>query len=80
MDVEGAEINIIDDLITADALNKVEEYIIEYHHNIHGEQSKLSSFIEKFEQRGYNYNIKAEILNPKGYQDILIHFYKRQPA
>jgi FkbM family methyltransferase len=77
IDVEGAEINIINDLVNSNCLNKAKEYIIEYHHNIKDDKSSLSSFLQKFELNGFNYNIKAEFSEIDTMQDILIHLYKK---
>ena len=76
MDVEGAELNIINDLVESFTINKVKEYIIEYHHNMEGNRSTLSSFLEKFESNGFKYNIKASYSKINSPQDLLIHFYK----
>jgi len=77
MDVEGAEINIVHDLIESSCINKVKEYIIEYHHNMNEDKSRLSSFLQKFELSGFNYNIKATFSNLNSFQDVLIHFYRK---
>ena len=77
MDVEGAEVNIINDLIETATINKAKEYIIEYHHNMNNDKSDLSSFLQKFEANGFNYNIKAGYPKLKCFQDMMIHFYKQ---
>ncbi len=76
IDVEGAEVNIISDLFDSSTINKANEYIIEYHHNMNDEKSNLSSFLQKFELNGFNYNIKTSFRDLNSFQDILIHFYK----
>ena len=76
MDVEGAEINIINDLFESGYINKAKEYIIEYHHNISGDNALLSSFLQKFEQNGFSYNIKTSYSKKASFQDILICFYR----
>jgi FkbM family methyltransferase len=77
MDVEGAELYIVSDLFESKTINKVNQYIIEYHHNINDDKSILSSFLQKFELNGFNYNIKANFESINTFQDILIHFYKQ---
>jgi FkbM family methyltransferase len=77
IDVEGAESNIIDDLITTGTLEKAEQYIVEYHLNMNSDNSSLSEFLAKFESRGFNYSIKANFLKIRNPQDVLIHFYRR---
>ncbi|MEP7319451.1 MAG: FkbM family methyltransferase [Panacibacter sp.] len=77
MDVEGAELNIINDLFSSSLLQKADQYIIEYHHNINGETSNLSDFLKKFESNGFGYSIKTTFHNLTSFQDILLYFYKK---
>ena len=70
MDVEGAEVNILNDLVTSGSLGNVKEYIIEYHYNIGSSKSKLSSFLAQFEDHGYNYNINANFKKINTFQDV----------
>jgi FkbM family methyltransferase len=77
MDVEGAEHNIVKDLYESGALSKVKNYVIEYHHNVNKEASRLSGFLKMFEENGYSYTIKTTYISPEGFQDILIYFFKR---
>lgn len=76
MDVEGAEVNIINDLFETSTINIAKEYIIEFHHNVLSSESKLSQFLHKFETNGFKYNIKASYNGVDDEQDIMIHFYK----
>jgi FkbM family methyltransferase len=76
MDIEGAEIRVLNDLVESSAINKVKEYIIEYHHNLEGNNQPFSSFLLQFEQHGFSYNISAAFSELRSPQDILIHFYK----
>lgn len=63
MGVEGAEKNIISDSFNSSFLNKSKEYIIEYHHHMDADKSMLSTFIQKIESNGFNYNIKTNYKN-----------------
>ena len=76
MDVEGAEENILNDLVESGSLGKVKEYIIEYHHNLGPANSSLSNFLKEFEKHGYSYNLGANFKRTHAFQDIKIHFYK----
>ncbi len=76
IDVEGAEINIIDELCDAQGLDKVKEIIIEYHHKIKGEKGNLSGFLAKLEKQGFDYNISSAFTRIGQFQDILIHLYR----
>lgn len=76
MDIEGSEIEVISDLFISNTLNIANEYIIEYHHNIETDKSKLSDFLAKFEHNGFNYNIKSSYQEKGDTQDVILHFYK----
>ncbi|HTB31174.1 MAG TPA: FkbM family methyltransferase [Bacteroidia bacterium] len=78
MDVEGSETAIIDELIESGTLGKVDEYIIEYHHNLNNNSQKLPGFLTKFETQGFKYSLRAGFQEPGSVQDILIHFYKEK--
>lgn len=78
IDVEGSELNIVNELAESSALQKAEQYIIEYHHRINNDPSVLSDFLKKFEMNGYDYNLKASFRKPGDFQDVLIHFYKEK--
>jgi FkbM family methyltransferase len=75
IDIEGAEIEVIDDLATQGKLEQCERYIIEYHHRINREKSKFSHFLKHFEDTNYEYNIKT-FGDIGSFQDILLNLYK----
>jgi FkbM family methyltransferase len=77
IDVEGAEWLILDDLKQhPTGLAKVRELIVEYHHRITGERSRLAAFLAFFEERGYEYNLLAEYRYRGDFQDVVVHFYR----
>lgn len=77
MDVEGAEIGILEDLVASNTIGIPDQYIIEYHHQINNDPGRLSRFLSPFEAAGYDYHIKSVCIYDDTFQDILIHFYKR---
>jgi FkbM family methyltransferase len=77
IDVEGAEWLILADLkANAGKLEKVQHVILEYHHKINGEPSRLVGFMAYFEECGFEYNIKTTYKNKGDFQDMVIHFYR----
>lgn len=76
IDIEGAETQVIENLITEGKIGQSNRYIIEYHHRINGEKSHLSNFIKHFENNNYEYNIRSNFSRIGGFQDILLHIYK----
>lgn len=76
IDVEGAEINIMNDLFESGMMHKVKECIVEYHHNMEGQQASLAAFLSKPESFGFKYSIKADHEKKNEFQNILVHFYR----
>lgn len=78
IDVEGAEINILRDLVQTSTIGKVKNYFIEYHHNLASDKSNLSTFLYQFEKNGYSYKIRGSFKNKKGkrFQNLFLHFFK----
>ena len=74
IDVEGEESNIIEGLINGKLINKVQEYIIEYHFWVKQKYS-LKQILQLFYENGFNNErIKEEKWN--GYKNCIIRFYK----
>jgi len=76
MDIEGAEYPVIKELSNTNKLTNIKELIVEYHHKIGTEKSKLSEFLCIFEMNGFEYQIRSYFKGKNEFQDILIYFYK----
>jgi FkbM family methyltransferase len=77
IDIEGAEWQVLEDLkANGKHLANVEHAIIEYHHKINGEASRLTSFLSYFESCKYEYNIRTYHKLKGDFQDLIIHFYR----
>ncbi len=76
IDTEGAEAAILGEVVKANAIKDVGQWLIEYHHKIEKNKSTFSQFLLPFEQNGFEYNIKASYARIGEFQDISIHFYK----
>ncbi|MEK6477325.1 FkbM family methyltransferase [Catalinimonas sp. 4WD22] len=74
MDVEGAEQEIIDDLVATNQIRNSKTYIIEYHHRINKEASQFSKFLAPFEANGFEYNMKTSYGSLGAFQDVMINF------
>ncbi len=75
LDVEGAEHEVLADLISSRKIEFVKEMVIEYHHRIRDERSCMAKFLDQLERAGFEYQIHA-LLYPRRssdpFQDILI--------
>jgi FkbM family methyltransferase len=80
LDVEGAEFDVLSDLVAAGKIELVERMIIEYHHKIDGAASRLAEFLSILERNGFEYQLSASGCEPiscEGVpQDVLIGAYR----
>ena len=83
LDIEGAEESVIRELAASGALARVREIIVEYHHHIGDDRSKLASFLGILEDAGFCYQLQAAAvpLNTKDrFQDVLLYCYRRDDS
>ncbi|MBC7828791.1 MAG: FkbM family methyltransferase [Chitinophagaceae bacterium] len=76
IDIEGAEKNVFDKLISSGAINNLQQIIMEYHHKIEGQPSNLSGMLGILEKTGFEYNLITQFNAPGKFQDILIYAYR----
>ncbi len=77
IDVEGAEWSILEDFKNhASLIKNVNQIIMEYHHKINNEASRLTKFLSFFEEQGFEYNIRTTYRNQGDFQDLIINFYR----
>lgn len=82
MDVEGAELAVIQDLIKAQKLKSFNEMVIEYHNGI-GDHLDFSKFLDLFEKSGLRYRISANAIplyQKDAFQDINLYAYRAETA
>ena len=80
MDVEGAELSVLKELIKSDKLRYIKQMAIEYHHHIKEHEDHFSHTLELLEDAGFGYQIEADFLYPRQqvhFQDILIYAYNK---
>lgn len=80
MDIEGAEANVVSDLIAESKLSLIDNFIIEYHlQKSENSDLELKNFIELFENNNYSSKILlyGELNKKELLQDILIQFVKK---
>jgi FkbM family methyltransferase len=76
MDIEGAETQVLNDLVSTNKLGNAERYIVEYHHKIDEKKSSLSTFVNPFEEIGFEYNLRTTYQQTGEFQDVLLNFYR----
>jgi FkbM family methyltransferase len=75
LDVEGSEFDVLTDLKCTGKISCIRRMVIEYHHGIGDQASRLGSFLALLEGEAFNYQILRTcnpISSQREYQDILI--------
>ena len=81
MDIEGAELDVIEEVSDAGKLHYIKQMVIEYHHHIKKDDDVMSKILQLLENAGFGYQIESCILRPfqqKQFQDILIYAYQKK--
>jgi len=81
IDIEGAELEVIEELINARKLSYVKQMVIEYHHHIVRESDVFSKLLRFLEDAGFGYQIEAGFGRPfkrEQFQDIIIYAYRKR--
>jgi FkbM family methyltransferase len=79
LDVEGAELRVMEELAASGKILSIKQMIVEYHHKIPGEPSNLSHLLQIFENQGFEYQVAASgfpLAQPERFQDVLIYAYQ----
>ena len=76
MDIEGAEMSVVDDLVKNGKLKLINRYLVEYHHRIKGMKTELSSFLKYFIDNDFKYNIRTDFKTIGDFQNIFLNIYQ----
>ncbi len=80
LDVEGAELDVIGDLINSGKLSYIKQMIIEYHHHLIPGTDEFSRLLSHLENAGFGYQIGGYMSRPLMRdisQDILVYAYRK---
>ncbi|MFH1178240.1 MAG: FkbM family methyltransferase [bacterium] len=79
LDVEGAEQEVLEEIVESGKIKMIREMMVEYHHHILYEDT-LSKFLLILEKNGFGYHIK-KLGSGSGtipvFQDILLYIYRK---
>ena len=81
IDIEGSELEVLNELYESGRIRSVKQMAIEYHHHIDTNTDKLSSILVILETAGFGYQIHSRLGRPfaRGqFQDILIYAYRKK--
>ncbi len=81
IDIEGAEIDVLEELKASKKLDFVRQMVVEYHHHISSEMDCFSTLLQILEDAGFGYQIKTNnilrLSERKQFQDILVYAYHK---
>src|SRR5579883_1395015 len=80
LDVEGAEDQVLHDLVASGKLARIRQIHAEYHHHIAADVDRLGGFLDVLERGGFGYQLAARCekwATPGAFQDIAIYAYRK---
>ena len=84
LDVEGAEDEVLEDLVDSGTIARVERFVVEYHHQLDPARDFLGAFVERLRSQGFHYQLSArEVVGGRAepepaYQDVLVYAFRRR--
>jgi FkbM family methyltransferase len=79
LDVEGAEDDVFAELEASGALSRVEQVVVEYHHQLDPDRDFLDGFLARLRGAGFRYEVRAtprvatRLSEHLGFQDVLVY-------
>jgi FkbM family methyltransferase len=59
LDIEGAEDEVLDELIDSGAIGRIDQLVVEYHHLINPNRDFVGAFLERLRAEGFLYQLSA---------------------
>ena len=82
IDIEGAELEVLEEVNSAGKLGYIKQMVIEYHHHVLRESDVFSKILRLLEDAGFGYQIESKLRRPlmrEEYQDIIVYAYRKNP-
>jgi FkbM family methyltransferase len=83
VDIEGAELEALEELEGSGKLGLVEQLAVEFHHHMGGEPDRFSRLLALLERAGFGYQVRANcssMYRRRAFQDILVYGYRIDEA
>lgn len=80
IDIEGAEINVFEELAKTKRLRHIQKLCLEYHHHLNPKEDKLSKLLSILEKNNFGYLINSYFPSNsthKKIQDVIIYAYQK---
>lgn len=79
LDVEGAEDDVLAELVDSGAISRIRQLVVEFHHHLDPTRDFLGSFLRRLDDQGFRYQVGArEDVATRGssepvFQDVLVY-------
>jgi FkbM family methyltransferase len=79
LDVEGSEDDVLAELVDSNAVSRIRQLVVEYHHQLDPGRDFLGAFLERLRDQGFQYqvgaseNVAARAAGKPAFQDILVY-------
>jgi FkbM family methyltransferase len=81
LDVEGAELEVLEELAASGRLGAIDQMVVEYHHHFDPESDRFSRFLALLEEGGFGYQLGAAVRQRpyprRRFQDVLVYAYRK---
>jgi FkbM family methyltransferase len=80
VDIEGAELEAMEELEASGKLPLVAQMAIEFHHHVNKDDDRFSRLLNLLERNGFGYQLRAPLAalyRPGSFQDVLVYAYRR---
>ena len=80
IDIEGAEMEVVEELASSGKIDCVQQMAIEFHHHMVPNDDRMSRILKILEAQGFGYQLRTMTQRPihlGSFQDIMIYAYKR---
>ena len=84
LDIEGSEDDVLAELVDSQAVSRIRQLVVEYHHQLDPTRDFLGAFLECLRQQGFGYQVSAKgpVANraaaEPAFQDVLVHARRYQ--
>lgn len=82
LDIEGVEVDVLQEAAASGALERVDQIVMEYHHHVEPGEDRLGSLLAMFERLGFGYQVLGRPALPfrKGtFCSMFVYAYQKRP-
>ena len=82
LDIEGVEVDVLEEAAAAGKLEQVDQIVMEYHHHVAPGEDRLGTMLATLERHGFGYQVLARPVVPfqRGeFCSMFVYAYQKRP-